>query len=246
MKRHQFFILYFLMISGLSFAQFDKKITFNAFAGTTLPIGDRVNADQVPYVFSNFRNGLQAGIGGQYNFSPKFSVGLNLTALVALNYSNPILTTGNRQEIIEKEQSNYKNSILNNYSLGIALKYKLLRQARFNPYVFGEININYYSAEIAPRLQYYEAPASASDSVSISDKYTILRFNAKKIEPSLALGGNAGVGVDIKLNDTFTLMLQSAYYLIGTANAKDLGVNLSYIGFQGGLRFSILRSKSIL
>ncbi len=171
---------------------------------------------------------------------------MNLTALVAVNYSNPIVTTGSKQEIISKEQENYKTSIFNNYSLGIALKYKLLRQALFNPYVFGEININYYSADIAPRLQYYESADGSKDSISISDKYTILRFNAKKIEPSLALGGNAGVGVDIKLNDTFTLMLQGAYHFVGTANDKNLGVNLSYVGIQGGLRFSILRSRSLL
>ena len=245
--RYIFYIIFFCLNMKLAIGQFDKKLTFNAFVGTTAPLGNRVNPDNVPYVFTNFRNGLQLGAGGQYNFSNKFSTGVNATALLAINYTNPIEALGSKQDIIEKEKANYSTSYFTNYSLGISLKYKLLRQAKVNPYVFGEVNINYYSGDVAPRLQYYEADNRlVADSLTIRNKYTIFRFNSKQINSAVALGGNVGVGIDVKISDTFTFMLQGVYFGVATKQNSELGENLNYLGIQSGLRFSILKQKSIL
>ena len=246
--------LYFIIAAIVSiqcYSQFDRKFSFNASAGTALPLGPRVNADSIPYVFTNFRNAIQVGFGGQYNMNSKLSFGLNLGALLAINYQNPIATPAGKEEIIKAEQANYNNSLLTNFSLGIDCKYKFFRMTKLNPYVFGEINFNSFTGEVAPRLQYYDQskvndPAFDEGSAVIKDKYTIIRYDSKKITTATAFGGNIGVGIDIKLSDTFTLYLQSAYNLILSGSNSDLKQNMSYVNFMTGLRFSLIKSKSIL
>lgn len=232
----------------VSFAQFDKKLTFNAFLGSAIPLGAKVDADSVPYVFSNFNNAAQLGGGLLYNASSKFSIGANITFLYCLNYKNPIPVESKAQNIINQESKNYASSYFTNIGIGPYVKYKFFRNAKFNPYLFSEINLNYYSGYVAPRLKYYKPVSDdqTPDEQSILDRYSVLRYNSNQIKPNLALGTHFGAGLDVKLNDSFSIMFQVGYQIGFTASDESLRRNLEYISSQLGLRFSLIKSKSIL
>ena len=241
------FIFSFFLLTENAVAQFDKKFTFNGSLGTFVPLGKSVDEDSIPYVFPNFRNGLQASFGGQYNINSRLSLGLNLTTWFALNYKNPIPTPSGAVSIIAEEQKKYNSSYLSKVGLGFDVRYRFFRMAKFNPYIYGEVNINSYGGEVAPRLQYYEQSTDGvyTDDI-ISNRYTILRFNSKEISTNYAIGLNNGAGVDIMLNDSFTLFIQTGYNIVFTKGDINLRQNLNYVNLVSGLRFSLFRSKSIL
>lgn len=238
----------FFVYQPLVKAQFDNKITFNAFLGSGLPLGASIDADSIPYVFSNFTYVLQAGAGVQYNFNPQFSLGISAGGFTGVRYKNPIPTPAGKEDIIEQESKNYRTSYFVNYNIGLVAKYKFMQAYKVNPYLFLEPTINYYSGEIAPRLEYYKAPTIDQTPApeAITDTYTILRFNSKQIPATFAFGFIGGAGVDIKLSDTFTYMFQTCYQWVATGSDGNLKKPIHIIAVQTGLRFSFIRSKSIL
>jgi hypothetical protein len=235
-----FALLFFSFLP--SKAQFDKKITFNAFIGGFEPIGAKVDPDGIPYVFPNFKNGGQIGLGGQYNLNPNFSVGLNLVSSASITYKDPTpLQSGQ-----SLDETKYKSSF-SMYSLGADIRYKLFPGKKFNPYVYGELNFNIYKGTVAPHFEYIDQSQPDVDTLpNISNKYTISRFNQREINSSFALGVLGGAGFDLKVSNTFVLFAQTSYNLKFTNNNSIIQKNLNYISAQVGLRFSIFKSKSLL
>jgi opacity protein-like surface antigen len=241
-------LILFFFVNQLGYAQFDKKLTFSAFVGAGLPVGVKLDADSTPYVFSNFKNVFQLGGGVQYNIGSKLSFGINTIFLYATNYVNPLPVESKAQDIIEKEKKNYASSYLTNLAIGPAFKYKFFRNTAFNPYIFGEINFNYYNGYIAPRLQYYDLRSEddTPNTETVLERYAILRFNSTTIPPSIAVGTHFGMGFDIKLSDTFAILYQLGYQINATATNNAMRKNMEFFSTQIGLRFSIIKSKSIL
>jgi len=226
-------------------AQFDKKVSFNVGGGYFIPLGSKVDADNVPYVFPNFTSGYQILAGGQYNLNPNFSIGLNFIASLAVNYKNPI--SNGSDEKLKEESKNYY-SYFTNFGLGLDLKYKLFPTGKLNPYLFFEVNGNYYYGEVEPRLAYIDQNKvhSSYPSDVIKDKYTILRYNAQTIQPSFGFGIRGGIGIDYKLSDSFTVFIQGGYSSVFSQSNASLRTSLDFIAAQAGIRFSVFKSKSIL
>lgn len=244
-------ILVFLILStSLAVAQFDKKVSFNLGGGYFIPLGTKVDADDVPYVFPNFTNGYQVFGGGQYNLNPNISIGLNFVASLAVNYKNPI-KNGSDARLVE-ESKNYF-SYFTNFGLGLDIKYKFLPTRKLNPYLFFEVNGNYYYGEVQPRLAFVDLnkfppdsdPSRYPDDV-IKDKYTILRYNAQTITPTLAFGIRGGIGMDYRLSDSFSVFVQGGYSSVFAQSNPVIRTSLDLIGAQAGIRFSVFKSKSIL
>ena len=227
------------------YGQFDKKITFNAFLGVFKPLGSKINPDSIPYVFPNFTKGGQIGVGGQYNIKPNFSVGLNLIYSISIKYKDPIPLSSSVSSNVKS--GDYKSSF-SITSIGIDSRYKLFPHSKFNPYVFGEVNFNLYSAKVEPHYSYINQtqPSFNQYDPGIANKYTLARFNARQVTTTAALGVLGGIGFDMKLSNTFVLFAQSAYNLKFTSGNNIIQKNLNFINVQAGLRFSLFKSKSLL
>jgi hypothetical protein len=241
--RHKFLLFTLLIFSFLSSeAQFDKKLTFNAFIGGFKPLGQKIDPDFIPYVFSNFQNGGQLGLGGQYNLNPNFSIGLNLVSSASISYKDP----NKLSNVSISYEGEYKSSF-SIYSLGIDFRYKFFPNKKFNPYFYGEFNFNIYKGNVEPNSEYIDQYQYDVDTAAnISNKYTITRFNERVINSSFALGVLGGAGFDLKLSNTFVLFAQGAYNVKFTHKDAILQKNLNFVNVQLGLRFSLFKSKSLL
>ncbi|MFL5731483.1 MAG: outer membrane beta-barrel protein, partial [Cytophagaceae bacterium] len=194
-------------------------------------------------VFPNFKNGGQAGLGVQYNINPSLSVGLNAGTSVSIKYVDPLPLSSAVGSIGD---DNYKSRFAN-FSIGTDFRYKFLAAKKFSPYVYGEVNVNFYSARVQPHYTYINQnkPYDPYDPNGIDSKYTIARYNAREVS-SVAMGVTGGVGFDLKISNTFVLFLQSGYNIKFTQGNETMLKNLNFININTGLRFSLFKSKSLL
>ncbi len=227
---------------------FAKKFWLYALGGTMVPVGLKIDGDSLPTVFPNFNNGVQLGVGFQYNPNARWVLALNVMNFLSFNYKNPLPNASNAK-VEEEKLKNGFNSYFSNTSIGIEGRYKFIPLKKFNPYLLAELSGNYYLAEIEPRLGYFEQSRVGNvdfgDDI-VRDKYTLLRFDAKKIEPSIAFGTKFGIGCDYKLNENIILFLQGTYSTIFTQSNLLLKSNCNFISIQAGVRFGLVKSKSIL
>jgi hypothetical protein len=232
-------IVSFVTIS-YSFGQFDRKATFSGIGGYFVPVGEKLNPDSIPYVFPNFQTGLQIGGAGEYNLNQKMSAGVTLLTSFAFNYKDPI-------PISSAYNTNQKNSYFFITSLGTDFKYKFLGQRNFTPYTIIDVNLNLYNGTVEPHLVYLSQTKGYNfyDPV-IQEKYTLLRYNARKIKTALAMGFSGAIGFDLKISHTFVYFLQTGYNLKFTKGNDVIQKNIHFINFQSGLRFSFFREKSLL
>lgn len=239
-------ILLLLIITLVSIekstAQFDRKVTFSGYAGYIIPLGDEIDPDSIPNIFPNFKTGFNMGIGGEYNFSHNFSAGFTLATTYVFNYKDPIPLASSITVGDGKDDSYFFMT-----TVGTDFRYKFLHQRAFNPYLFGQIDLNIFNGQVEPHYSFINQTKGYDHyDPTIQSKYTILRYNARKIETGLAFGVLAGTGFDLKLSNTFVLFLQGSYNLKFTKGNDVIQRNIQYLNAQAGLRFSLFKSKSIL
>jgi hypothetical protein len=241
-------ILSFILPINVCMAQFDKKITFSVYGGQILPLLKKVDKDSIPYIFPNFKNIFQLGVGMQYNLNNKISIGGNLSYFNGFTYNDPEeLQKGTvAASVIEEENKQYA-SYFSNLIMGSYFKYNFMPDKKFNPYAYGEVNLNFYSALVQPRLRYLDNTALFDkEEDQVGDKYTILRFNKREIPLAIAFGGLIGAGLDYKLSNSFKIFLQSSYNHAFTNRQGEMKIDMNYINSQLGVRFSLFKEKSLL
>jgi hypothetical protein len=226
-----------------AYSQFDRKVTFNAFLGYFKPLGTKISPDSVPFIFPNFKNGGQLGIGVQYNVSPSFSLGFNASSSLSVKYVDPLPLTSSADK---GEGDNYK-SRFTIFNIGIDFRYKFLASKKVSPYIYGEVNLNFYNAKVQPHYTFINQnqPYDPYDPNGIDNKYTIARYNAREVS-SVAFGLTGGAGVDLKISNTFVLFVQGGYNIKFTQGNDIMLANLNFINANAGLRFSLFKSKSLL
>lgn len=191
--------IFVLSCSGI-FAQFEQKLTINASAVFLVP---DITASEAVY---------SSGIGGdgglQYNFSKYFS-------FIANGRFNYIF--GNAE---------HPDAFKENLAIGAGIKVNFAPRAVVNPYVFGELNVNFIWFE---DYIYYDEPI-----------YNGVEFEfGTYIEDSgFGIGGFGGGGVDFRISENISLYIQvGAYYTHYDSNV--------HIYSQAGLRLNLLKSKTI-
>ena len=235
-------IAFFLSMEN-AYSQFDRKVTFNAFLGYFKPLGTKISPDSVPFIFPNFKNGPQGGVGVQYNVTPSFSIGLNASYSLSFKYVDPLpLTSG-----VDKVQGDNYKSRFSLINIGTDFRYKLFASKKISPYVYGEVNLNFYNAKVQPHYTYINQnkPYDPFDPNGINTKYTIARYNAREVN-TIALGVTGGAGFDFKISNTFVLFIQGGYNIKFTQGNDIMLANLNFINANAGLRFSLFKSKSLL
>jgi hypothetical protein len=172
-------------------AQFEQKLTINAGVAYLIP---NTHSDDL-----YFNHGLGIDGGIQFNTNRRFSLFGNARFYYMFN--------------------NDDNSYYDNLALGGGGKLNLLIGKPINPYLYGEVNVNFIWIE-----DFVPMP-DASRSFYQEDFGT-------------SLGFNGGLGFDFNIGQNFDLFLQGGpYYTIwdGFTNIYVLA----------GLRINLIKSKSI-
>ena len=234
--------VFFLLSSDKAFAQFDKKVSLNASVGYVKPFSSKgkIDIEDNPNFFPNFRYGTQFNGAVQYNYTPKLSFLLNVGFTSMLGFKNPV--TGN------KDKSAF-------YIVGIGpeVKYHFFPSKKINPYVMGAININNYrgvqdayeyTLNNPGEDYYYVSPSSGGAYVNMDE--VRIRKSAQRIESAFAFGVKVGGGLVFKLSESFGVFVQSSFSKIFTKGNEDLRIDTNFLTIEGGVKLSLFKSKSLL
>ncbi|MBX9852969.1 MAG: hypothetical protein K2X86_14595 [Cytophagaceae bacterium] len=234
--------LFFLLGSNKTFAQFDKKVSINASVGYVKPLSGKgkIDIEDNPYFFPNFRYGTQFNGAIQYNYTPKLSFLLNVGVTSMLGFKNPVT-------------SNKDKSAFYIVGVGPEVKYHFLPSKKVNPYVLGEISINNYrgvqdaydyTLNNPGEDYYYVSPSSGGAYVNMDE--VRIRKSARRIESTFAMGVKVGGGLVFKLSESFAVFVQPSFSKIFTKGNEDLRIDTNFLTFEGGVKLSLFKSKSLL
>lgn len=182
-------------------AQFEHKVTVNLSGAFTIP---DIAASDALY---GYGMGVDGGL--QFNQNTHLSIIANIRYYA--NFAN----------------DEHPDAYVDNFALGGGLKFNLAPRAVVNPYLFGEVNINFlwfedYYIYLEPRI----------------DQYGHLAYGEYDNKFATSIGGYGGGGLDFKLGKNFALYIQMGVYYTNYDTRID-----AYI--QTGLRINLLKSKTI-
>jgi opacity protein-like surface antigen len=246
-----------LLIPLLVQAQFEQKITITLSGGVFSTFGDATYMpdygssaeDEEPRQLSNYKPGVHADIGIQYNLSRHFSIQADAGFMYAgewfydiydgVNYTYFAIWDDVTDELLAE---GHNELTLTNIGVGLTPKYYLLPGKRVNPFLFGGINLNFTSSTYTDNAwQAYHDLDMLDPDDSGPDR--------ANIESNTGLGLYPGVGLEFNVNDQFGFVLKTGLYFVflneGQFYVPEQKENLNAFSIQAGLRFSFVKSKEL-
>ncbi len=201
--RYRIIVVSFILFCNAltTIAQFEQKLTINLSGVFVIP--DITSSDGL------YTNGLGFDGGLQFNQNKHLSI------LANVRYYSCF------------PSDNYPDAYVDNLALGGGLKVNFAPRAVVNPYMFGEININFLWFD---NYYIYEEPKT--------DPYGHEAFGEYDNEFAISIGGFGGGGLDFRISENIALYMQIGAYYTNYDTRIDVYT-------QAGLRINLLKSKTI-
>lgn len=247
--------LFLFILSYLTAAQFEQKVSLNIEAGTFITIGSKTyepewassSEDFEPSQMANYKPGIQAGLGLQYNINRRFSLEADAGIMISGKWFYPVYDNVSYldyfiHDTITDELLAQGSDELDffNLRIGITPKYYLGPGKNWNPYLFTGLNINYTSVNFRDNQwqAYKDLNMLEPNDTEPSNPY---------LESNIGIGLNPGVGIEYSFGDKLGLYVSSGYHfiLLNKQNFKSIEQeeNFHALTFLAGLRFSFIKSK---
>jgi len=249
-----FFVI--LLLPFLGFSQFEQKISVNLSGGIFSTIGAKTYMpdygtsaeDEQPTQLANYKPGLYASLGIQYNLNRHISIQADAGIMHAnkwffddydgVNYTH-FAVWDDVNDILLAEGDNEFS--LFNIGLGLTPRYYLLPGKKINPFIFAGINMNITSTTFEDN----EWKARRDHGMLEVDEDP----DRANIENNTGIGFYPGIGLDFSVSDHIGFFLTSGlyYFLTDEENfyTPEQKENFSAITVQAGIKFSFLKSKDI-
>ncbi len=182
-------------------AQFEQKLTIN-FSGVFIA-PDILSSDAL------YSHGIGIDGGLQFNINKHLS----------------ILANGRYYSSFPSD--NHPNAYMDNLAIGGGLKVNFAPRAVVNPYMFGELNINFLWYE-----DYFIYPEPRTD------QYGHEVFGEYDNDFATSIGGLGGGGLDFRVSANIVIYIQIGAYYTNYDTKLD-----AYS--QAGLRINLIKSKTI-
>ena len=250
-------LILLLAVPALARAQFEQKISVNLFGGIFTTFGKSVYQpdywsspeDDQPRQISNYKPGVHAMAGIQYNINRNFSIQADLGMMRSNKWFFDIGGGENYFEFRIWDESTGDTLLasgdneltLQNISVGLTPRFYLLPGKRLNPFLFAGVNLNFTSTTFKDNAwqAYYELGRTEPDD----------QPDRANIENNTGVGFFPGIGVDLDLSDRVGFFIISGvhFVLLSEANfyTPEQKENLNAFTAQAGLKFSFLKSKDL-
>jgi hypothetical protein len=248
MKKKGFVIL-FLILPLITFAQFEQKVSINISAGMFKTFGyDMGEFEYDPLQMPHYKPGILIDAGIQYNINRRFSIMATTGIMYSGGWSFKIgdydyLHYAITDSITEETLAEGINKLnFFNFHVGIFPKFYLLPSKKWNPYIFAGVSINYTSAKYTNN---YWEDANREGYLPPDDSGPYDPF----LEKNTGLGFIPGLGLEYSRSDRFRIYMATGYSMIflQEQNFKSVYVTENFNAFfvQVGLRFAFLKSKDL-
>lgn len=244
------FLIPFLLIPALSFAQFNQKLSINLSPGLFKTFGEKYTVEGFAMQFPNYQPGLAANAGIQVSFTERFSLAAELGFLLTNEWdyrANPgddpylywAVYDPETDELLE-EGENFLD--FRNYSFGIKPKLYLLKVTKLNPYLMAGLNINITRCWFENNYWY------AQKELGLIPPEETEPWNDNLLE-NLGVGFNPGMGLEFTPGKRIHIYLEAGYYFI-SLNEKNFTdpprvENFNAFIIQSGVRINFLKSKDL-
>jgi len=247
MKKNLFFTS-LLLISSLTSAQFEQKISVNISGGLFKTFGKKAS-EYEPLQMSNYSMGLSATGGLQFKISERFYLSGEFGFM-----------SSNRWDYHEGDNNNYLHWTINdtltgelleegddyldirNYSVGIKPKYYLFHDRKLNPFVFAGINVNWTTAWLENN---WWPAANKLNMLPPDDTGPYIWI----LEENLGMGFSPGIGLEYTPNSRIHYYMESGFHsiLLDKKNFKNPSREENFKAFvlQAGLRLNFIKSKDL-
>lgn len=172
-------------------AQEARRISFSLYGGAAFFPKDQKNtADLSTRVMGGFKPSPLAGLGIYFRLTKRLYVGENYMFLF---------------------NAKTENRKLSSHTLRTALKYYIIADKKFNPYVTGSFNVNMVTLNRDESERLFVPDAANSGNVigsGIQVDSIYYRERALKLSNMLVLGGSIGAGFDIRLSKRFNIFAE--------------------------------------
>ena len=253
-----FFALVFIPL--ITSAQFEQKISVTLSGGmfatlgpnTWMPDWGSVEEEREPLQIANYKPGVSATAGIQYNLNRHFSIQAELGLLSSSKWFYDDYDGHNYYEwaiwdpITDDLLAEGENELtMRNIGIGFTPKYYLMPGKKINPFLFTGVSVNFTSTT------YEDNEWQAWQDLDMMDQFDPDGDGPDRafIEENTGLGLNPGVGVEISINDNIGFHVLGGYYLVllgeDSFYVPEQHENIHAIIVQAGLKFSFLKSKDL-
>lgn len=250
-------LILLLVVPVLARAQFEQKISVNLSGGIFTTFGESVYQpdywsspeDDQPRQISNYKPGVHAMAGIQYNINRNFSIQADVGIMKSKKWFFDVGEGENYYEFRIWDEYNEDTLLasgeneltLQNISVGITPRFYLLPGKRFNPFIFAGVNLNFTSTTFEDNeWQAYQ------DLGRLEEDEEPDRAN---IESNTGVGFFPGIGVDLALSDRigFFIISGAHFVLLSEENfyTPEQKENLNAFSAQAGLKISFLKSREL-
>ena len=237
------------LIAIPTYSQFEYKMGVNLTFGGFKTIGYKTGEDDyTPMQMGNYKPGITADFGLQYNINRKFSMAVHAGIMKTWGWSYKIdgvdwmyyeILDTITYEILE-DGLNELNFF--NFSIGLTPKYYFSPGAKWSPYLSAGINFNLSKAYYANNVWYDEKMLGLLAPEDTEPYNPYLEHNA-------GLGFTPGFGIEYNTGSKYNLAFEAGYSLIlmKEENFEDpfFSENFNAIYLKVGLRFNFLKSKNL-
>lgn len=248
MKRY-FILTLISLYTVSSYSQFEYKMGINLSSGSFKTFGYATGADDyTPNQMPHYMPGIMVDGGLQFNINRRLSLVLGSNIMYSWKWSYKIdgadwmyyeVLDTNTYEVLTSGMNELK---FFNFNIGITPKYYLSPGARWNPYIFTGINLNFTKAYYANN-QWYDEKQYGYIPPEENDPYN------PYLEHNVGIGLIPGFGIEYSTGSKYSFALETGYSLIfmkeGNFENTDNTENFNAIFFRIGIRFNFLKSKNL-
>ena len=235
MKNISLLILLLLLSTSYAEAQFERKFTFDVGVGYSIPNGEALREDNVPYFYSNLLGGISFMAQAKYNFSSKIAVGLKV------DYSGFSYWYDPRSVNINNDSY---ESFMNVINVGPIVRYRILN-GKFSPFIVAGAGIGIYNGERAStNIVINDFFPAGPDEAYASIDYVIFREPGIIIQNNIQFSGSLGLGLELDVSQSVGVFILGSYNYINSINDETLRQNILYPTISAGVNLNFIKSKT--
>ncbi len=249
------FVLLFLLLSLISAAQFNQKVSLSVSAGIFKTFGEKYGGNfpvsYLPRQMPWYKAGIAGDAGFQFNITRHFSLRSEIGILYSwkwecissddYNWMSYELYAADGETLLSAGTNKMQ---LLNLSLSMTPMLYLMPDKKLNPFLYAGISINLTRA---PYENNYWKDYLSNGLFMPGDEE-----DWSYLEKNTGLGVNPGIGLEYRLNNQIGLSLTTGYYLVFIKQDKYpydyrelIDGNLGAFQLRAGLRINFIKIKEL-
>ncbi|MGD0340701.1 MAG: outer membrane beta-barrel protein [Bacteroidales bacterium] len=239
-----------LIIPISAYSQFDKKFSLNLSPGIFKTFGKKLTDYTGPLQFPNYKPGFAGDLGLQFKLGNHFSIvtevglmftnGWNYKTQDKSDWLHWIIEDTTTHQVLSEGEDHFN---MRNFSVCVKPKYYLLKDKKWNPYLFVGISLNW------TKCKYEDNQWQAKKDLGVLPPDDPGPFN-DYLHKNFGLGFNPGLGIEFSPKERFYFYAEVGYYSINLKDENFLAgpqwvENFNAIIFQAGMRFNFIRLKEL-